>query len=277
MMRARGFTLIELVVAIVLAAIVVGFAAMFLATPVSAYMAQTRRAALSDSAESAVRSFTTDIGRALPNSVRLNTIGGRGVVEMINIADAGFYRELAAPPTEGDPLTAGVSDNAFDLLQTVAPSPFARVVINNQDLDAYAAPGVSVRSATAAPDPGMSTRMLLNPNHLFPDHSPNGRVYFVSNVTRYECDPALGQLRRWTNQLITSATPANGAGAPEVIAEDVTACTFTFRRTPPPPAPPAPPPQHGGVLTIDLTIARAADGNLEQLRVFRQIEVQNAP
>ena len=50
MKRARGFTLIELVVALVLAAIVTGFVAAFLATPVRAYVAQTRREQMSDAA-----------------------------------------------------------------------------------------------------------------------------------------------------------------------------------------------------------------------------------
>lgn len=272
MNRRRGFTLIELVVAITLAAIVVGFAAMFLATPVHAYMAQTRRAALSDAAETAVRHLAADVGAALPNSVRLSVIGNRRVVELIDVETVAFYRDLALAAAEGDPLTPGASDDAFDLLQSAAPPPFARVVINNQDLDAYAAVGASFRSAIAAPDPGMVARMLLTPNHTFPDHSPARRAYFVSHVTRYECDPALGTLRRWSNQPIAAVAPVNGVGADALIARDVTACTFAFRRTQPPGVA-----QHGGVLTIDMTIARNADGNVEQLRVLRQIEVQNAP
>lgn len=280
MMRARGFTLIELVVAITLAAIVVGFAALFLATPVQAYMAQTRRAALSDSAETALRHLATDIGQALPNSVRLSVNGNRRIIELIDVEEAAFYRDAALIPAEGEALTPGVNEAQFDLLPD-APAPlppFNRVVVNNpDDVDAYAAAGASLRSASAAPHATINTRIVLNPSHTFPDHSPNRRVYLVSTVTRYECDPVLGTLRRWRNQAIASATPANGAGAAELIARDITTCTFAFRRSPPPPLPPAPPPQHGGVLTIDMTVARNADGNVEQLRLLRQIEVQNAP
>lgn len=276
MKRAQGFTLIELVVAMVLASIVVGFTSLFLTTPVNAYMAQTRRAALSDSAETALRHLSRDVGRALPNSIRLSTLGARRVVEMIDVEGAAFYRDLALTPAEGEALTPGVIEAQFDLLQSAPPPAFTRAVINNQGLDAYLAIGVSQRSASAAPNGAINTRIDLHPNHTFPDHSPNRRVYLVTAVTRYECDPTAGTLRRWRNQPITAATPLNGVGASDLLAQDVSACTFAFGSTPPPPLP-NPPPQHGGVLTIDMTIARAADGNLEQLRVFRQIEVQNAP
>jgi prepilin-type N-terminal cleavage/methylation domain-containing protein len=43
-MRARGFTLIELVITIAVGSVVVAFMALFIVTPMNAYTAQTRRA-----------------------------------------------------------------------------------------------------------------------------------------------------------------------------------------------------------------------------------------
>ncbi len=75
---AFGFTLVEMVVTIVLTAIVAGFVAMFLATPIESYFAQTRRSALVDSANRIADAVTSDVRTALPNSLRAAS-PGRGV------------------------------------------------------------------------------------------------------------------------------------------------------------------------------------------------------
>lgn len=66
----RGFTLIELVVAISISAIVVGFMVMFIVTPVESYLAQARRAELVNSADMVANNITIDLRDALPNGVR---------------------------------------------------------------------------------------------------------------------------------------------------------------------------------------------------------------
>ena len=90
--HAGGFTLIELVVGIVLSAIVIGFAALFMSTPVDAYFAQSRRSGLVDSSDAITRRLADDLRHALPNSVRIRNAGTRAIVELLVVEKVAFYR-----------------------------------------------------------------------------------------------------------------------------------------------------------------------------------------
>ena len=85
--NARGFTLVELTITIVLSTIVIGFMAVFIAGPVASYNDQTRRAELVDLAENSLRRISRDIRRALPNSVRLNVSGSVMALELLSTVD----------------------------------------------------------------------------------------------------------------------------------------------------------------------------------------------
>jgi len=97
MRRAGGFTLIEMIVVIVLTGIVVGMVAVFLRTPVQAYVDSAARAELSDAADIAVRRIAREVRRALPNSTRVT--GGGTTVEFIPTKSGGRY--LAEEDNEG--------------------------------------------------------------------------------------------------------------------------------------------------------------------------------
>lgn len=104
-MRARGFTLIELVVVIAIGAIVVSFMAMFIVRPVQAYGDQTRRAELVDAADSALRFMARDLRGALPNSIRVADDGAIVALELLATLDGARYRDggpLADSATELD-------------------------------------------------------------------------------------------------------------------------------------------------------------------------------
>src|ERR1035437_8573959 len=66
----RGFTLIELVMVIVIMGVIGGMVSVFMKSPIDAYFASARRAALTDVADTVVRRMARDIQRALPNSLR---------------------------------------------------------------------------------------------------------------------------------------------------------------------------------------------------------------
>jgi len=68
----RGFTLVELVMVIVIMGVIGGIVAVFMRSPIEAYIATSRRAALTDVADTAIRRVARDIRRALPNTLRSN-------------------------------------------------------------------------------------------------------------------------------------------------------------------------------------------------------------
>ena len=111
-MSNRGFTLIELVVAIAISSIVVVFAAMFISAPLAAYDTHSRRAVLVADTSGAWPRMQGDLRSALPNSLRTGRNGNFVVIEMLPVLDmarymtvttampitvAGLYRGAGAP------------------------------------------------------------------------------------------------------------------------------------------------------------------------------------
>lgn len=72
---ARGFTLVEMVIVIVITGIIGTMVAVFIRVPVQGYMDVAARAALADTADTAARRLTRDVRLALPNSVRVSNNG----------------------------------------------------------------------------------------------------------------------------------------------------------------------------------------------------------
>ena len=70
MNTAKGFTLVEMIMVIVITGILGGMVAMFLKAPIQQYMDVGRRADMTDVANTASRRVVRDVRLALPNSVR---------------------------------------------------------------------------------------------------------------------------------------------------------------------------------------------------------------
>lgn len=263
--RQSGFTLIELVVALTISAIVVGFVAMFVSVPVQAHFAQARRSELAASAEAVTQWMSQDVRRALPNSVRTGMVGARPFVEIISFAGIAIYRD--------DTLDIAVPDDQFDVVEFPAAST-THVVVNNRGVagqNAYALANV-IAPATVNT---LASTIVLTPAFRFAAQSLRRRVFLVSPATaviRYECDMAARTLRRYDGLAVAPITAVPAGTPSRLIASDVTACTFT----PPPPLLPAANPEHGGLLLIQVTISRVTDGAAESLRVMKQLKVEES-
>jgi MSHA biogenesis protein MshO len=123
---AAGFTLVELVVVIVLAAIVASFIVLFLDAPIESYFAQTRRSDLVDSANRITDAVTADVRAALPNSLRIRTVGTRMGLEMLATEGvARYYGEGDKNNVAGEELTIGPGHPAtsFGTLDSFIPTP----------------------------------------------------------------------------------------------------------------------------------------------------------
>jgi MSHA biogenesis protein MshO len=244
---SRGFTLVELVITIVVGSVVVAFMALFIVTPVSGYMAQTRRATLVDEADGALRFMGRDIKSALPNSVRVTTSGTVTAVEFLATLDGARYVDggpLSNPALALDFTTAATAfSTAVPFSQITLPwtSSSAYLVIYNVGVpgaNAYQMANVITPAGTtiniAAGSTANQDLVTLSPGFQFAYESPEKRVYLVSGPVSYLCDTSAGTLTRYSGYTITSsqavsaaALTAAGATASQVTA-DVASCTFTY-------------------------------------------------
>lgn len=268
MRRAGGFTLIEMIVVIVLTGIVVGMVAVFLRTPVQAYVDSAARAELSDAADIAVRRIAREVRRALPNSVRVT--GGGTTVEFFPTKSGGRY--LAEEDNEGAGYLdfADSTDRTFTVVgqmpsPAIVPGTDSIVVYNLgpgiDRADAYAGDNIALVSSVAgnvvtlASNPFASTgatAAVLS--------SPARRFQVVTGPVKFFCDLANRQLLRQWNY--TPPTSPNIA----VLATNVGACSFTYEaniaNT------------RSGLLGISLTLTRP-DMPAESVQLFHQIHVEN--
>jgi MSHA biogenesis protein MshO len=170
--RAEGFTLVELVVVIVLAAIVASFMVLFLDAPVQSYFAQTRRSDLVDSANRITRAVTADVRAALPNSLRINASGT--ALELL--ATTGVARYYGQGDKNGTPageeLIIGNAASSFGTLDsfTTQALPYVAqyyVSVGNLGTPAYnaysSATGVMtpLRTITVYPNPSTPPSVAL--------------------------------------------------------------------------------------------------------------------
>jgi MSHA biogenesis protein MshO len=247
--RARGFTLIETVIAIAITFIVVGIMALFVTGPVDAFFAQSRRAALNDAVDGVWRHMSRDIRAALPNSIRRINVGGVEALEMLEALDSARYRpQLLVGSVPNDELYFDVGDQFFATagrFRTIGPG-FDRadrhIAINNLGVpgfDAYAFNNVMTppqRIRLQASGIAGEDRVLLDALMTFSPGpgSPTRRMYLVSGPITYLCNPVAGTIIRYSGYAIDAAQANRashaalvGAGAIGTpVASDISACTF---------------------------------------------------
>jgi MSHA biogenesis protein MshO len=285
---ARGFTLIELVITIAVGSVVVAFMAMFIVTPMTIYTSQTRRAALVDAADSALRFIGRDLRAALPNSVRVNPSGN--ALELLATADGARYQDSGPLSNPALVLDLMAPDGAFattvPFTQEQVTPPWTsntyRLSIYNLGVpgaDAYQTPpptrnvitpatGTTITiSAGATANQNLVT---ISPVFQFSFGSPGQRVFLVSGPVSYLWDTAAATLTRYSGYTIASAQPTsaavlNAAGASAtLVARNVTGCQFVLS---------AGTAQRNGLTTLTLQITQSG----ESVQLLHQVEVVNAP
>jgi len=296
-MGTRGFTLIEMVVAIAVAAVIGALISVFVTTPIQASVDVARRAELTDLADGAMRRLQRDLVRALPNSIRVTTVGTTTFVEYLEVRTGGRYRaEPSGAATDGnscpdpiasggdgdgqaneDMLSFGVTDSCFrslgsvaDLAGIVAGSDW--LVVYNlgpgyPEADAYAsgnASGGNKARVTATAVAGASENRISFESVAFNLASPGNRFQIVSGPVTYECNPAAGVLRRHAGYPVSTLQPTAFAGAPAVLAANVSACAIVYASGAT---------ERSGL--VGITLALTAGG--ETVTVYHESHVSNVP
>lgn len=287
-LKQRGVTLIELVVTIAVGSVVVAFMAMFIVTPISAYTAQTRRAELTDDAESVLRFMGRDLRGALPNSVRVATSGTVTALELFATVDGARYRDSGLP---NDPLSLDFTsaDTAFSttvpFTQLTLPwtSSSHYLVIYNVGVsgaNAYQTTGTGVPNVitpanttitiTQQPSSGQDL-ITLSSGFQFAYGSPGKRMYLVSGPVSYLCDTAAGTMLRYSGYSILSTQPttaaallAAGATASKISA-DVASCQFTYAAVTTA--------LRNALVTLQLTLTQSG----ESVQLLHEVQLVNGP
>ena len=268
----RGVTLIEMVIVISITAIIAGAVAVFILRPIEGYADATRRAELTDTADTALRRMTRDVRSALPNSIRIATVGNVQYFEFLPTSGGGRYRAQVTSAGAGNTLDFTALDTNFDVIGDMPTlTTTDSIVIYNLNpsggvADAYTGDN---RAACAVTCSAGST-ITLAAAKLFPFASPGNRFQVVPHAVTYACDPAgtggTGTLRRYWNYGILAAQatpPATLDNA--LLATDVFGCTFTYTS--------AGVGGRAGVVSLQLEVRR--DG--EMIRLFQQVHVSNVP
>jgi MSHA biogenesis protein MshO len=234
----RGFTLVEMVVAIAISAVVVVFAALFIRAPIDAYEAQSRRTGLLADASAVWPRMERDLRRALPNSVRARRNGSFMAIEMLTVE--GHARYMATP--DDNFRVAGTGNGIFGTYGTGTNFRDVHLSVNNRGTvgaDAYSMTGsmtpvidVRVLPGGGPPGGGVARLNLSTPANFTAGDSPRHKIYLVNGAVSYLCDEAQGTLRRYTGYTIAANQAArdepadfNGANS-ELVAQGLSACLF---------------------------------------------------
>jgi MSHA biogenesis protein MshO len=267
--RQHGFTLVEAIAVIVIAGIIAAMVAMFIRSPIDAYVDTARRAMLADVADTAARRIARELQGALPNSVRA---GDPHFLEFVPIVTAGRYRAEAGTASTDDPLIfTGAADTGFDVLGPAVTVPAgSSVVIYNLGIagaNVYETSSAVRRAAVAGNN--LSKVTFTGAPFTFP--SPGSRFQIVGTPVSYACDLASGTLWRYAGYAFQPGQPMNlpalealAGGSRAALATHLTGCRFDYG---------AGPLQHSGL--VSMILAFAQDG--ETVTLQHQVNVDNVP
>lgn len=269
-MRARGVTLIELIVVIAITGIVGAAVAVFIRRPVEAYADAARRAALTDEADTALRRITRDLRLALPNSVRVD--GSGKFVEFIETTGGGRYRAESGIGGSGNNILdfTATDTDGFDVLGPVpALAAGNEIVVYNLYSDgttsnAYFGDNRAALTSLATPPVAIASK-------LFPEPSPAKRFHVVSGPVTYGCSG--GQLLRYWGYAYNTAQvapPAGGSSAVLAANVDTAECQFVYTTGA----------LSERIATVSMILqinSTTAAGGVERVRMFQQAQVSNAP
>ena len=264
----RGVTLIELVVVITIVAVVASVGARLISSTASGSQSSTQRMQLATAADSALRRMARELQAALPNSLRVTSVGSSVFIEFVPVVDAGRLRRSADSLGAGDPLNfEDAADASFDVLgPTVAAGSAVELVVQNlgSDLsDVYS--GNNRRAGVVLGGGGSS--VAFTPNGAFPDATASSRFFLVGTPVTFQCTPAAdgtGSVVRYAGYAWAATQPTSfGAAPPAMLLSSVLACSAAYTDAL----------VNLGLLSISLTVGQGD----ETARLLHQVTVDNTP
>jgi MSHA biogenesis protein MshO len=285
---ARGFTLVEAIVSIVIIGILGAIVAVFIRAPMQGYADSVARAEASDEADLALRRMAREIRLALPNSVRVDAEGS--TIEFLLTRTGGRYLAAEDEARSGTPLDfVDPQKTTFTVVGGLQAAVLATdyVVVYNlgpnmSPADAYgfATSERNIASVAAAAKGATQLVMADNPfarNDAMP--SPGRRFHIVSSPVTFRCETKGGKqvLTRYAGYNIRPniTDTMTGAGLKSsVLARRLDSCANLFRY------------DVGDaelrrsalvLLSLGLSARGAGDAEARSVRLIHQVHVDNTP
>lgn len=295
MRRARGFTLVELVITLLLTVIVAGVASQVIGRPLEAYDQLSHRARLVDSADAALGRIAHEVRGALPNSLRIGC--GGECVEFLATRSGGRYR--AAGP--GDPLdfNPANSDTGFAVIGPLPNAGELRTgsasgdcLANRADCLVIYNTGQAGNNAWRGDNAATLTAVSTSPGAAigfhnagfsggqtaFPTPSPGQRFHISGGPVAFLCDTAGGTLRRYSGHPLRAAQTEVDSHAElmafsgtrsALLGHGISECEFRY-------APGNA--TRSGLLSLRLRLGeRLSSGHQEHVTLLVQAHVSNIP
>ena len=285
--RLLGVTLIELAVTIALVGIVAALIVNF-AMPVRSYIDTSRRAALADAADTALRRIGRDLHLALPNSVRVSSSGGIQYLEFMLVRAGGRYRAEAdtavgantCGTTAGDVLDIGAADTCFVTLGDVASvgqvaAGTDYLVVYNlpygtPNADAYEFPGTGGnKSLISGAVNGAGVDRFTFASNTFGYESPGKRFFVIEGPVTFACNPTAGTLTRHKGYAISASPAPPSGGSSALMVGNVKDCSFAYSSAAS---------QGSGLVTLWLELKMLdSRGSEETVSLLHAVHVNNVP
>lgn len=294
--RQRGFTLIEAVVVMVIVGILSGVMVLFIRRPVQNYVDSAARAEMSEAADLALRRMTREIRSALPNSVRLNVVGGVWFLEFIPTKAGGQYLTPEDNHSGAFPLdfnapnaqTFSVVGPMPDAQYTIVPGDFI-VVYNlgsgSSGADAYERGNLALVTKVLNRNISFESYDLNaahpNPDNPFvapagtvPNASPDHRFHVVGRPVTFRCQGGAGGTGTLTRSVaadFAAIQPSPTAAAGALLANNVLGCDFSVASVAN---------RQSALIGLNLSLARASANSpngVETVTLSHQIHVDNTP
>ncbi|MES2663294.1 MAG: type II secretion system protein [Pseudomonadota bacterium] len=283
--KSKGFTLVELIMVIVLLSAIGSMVSAVIVRPFTMYQDMSRRAQLVGLAETAISRIVQDIDRAIPNSLRVTSLGNKHSLELMSAFYGGRYRAAAEGGNALDRLDVTASDNSFNIFAEfdatiptgtrliVGPLSTALLYQSAAQTDPLlqkiVTPSDTQFDLTAQ---GNETQIELIAADLsakpfeFEQSSPRKRMFFTDSPITYLCDEDTKTITRYSKYDVeeTGSTTVPTSSTDALLIENALQCDFNYDPGSP---------QRNGVITIALTVE--LDG--ENVTLVRQVFVINAP
>lgn len=254
--------MIEMIVVIAIVAIIGSMVAVFLRAPLQSYIAQDRRAGLADAADTALRRMGRDLRLALPNSVRVDEVGGVYYLEYLGTRTGGRYRAQGG----GDILDFTTPDSSFDVIgPAIDMQTGDRIGVYNLGLNGADAWNGDTLADFAGVAGSVSTIAFVVPKQ-FPLASPGHRFQVVEGPVSYVCDPTAGTLTRYWGYTATPGQMTSFAAATPraLLAQRVSACRFAYQPGVT---------ERSGLVSVTLSLSQEN----ESVRLYATTQVSNQP